>query len=367
MKAVQRKQQQNFSTEKIDLTINALQNTLSRMAEISAEHRGNKTEPLSEGHFEIELVNGLVKPKIQEAIDTTRKELLVAAEALSTKEFIQKGEQQIDFNNTAIRQRKSRIVEMNENPDILPASKPKKNIGTAGTVFLEIICWMAIVVDAIFGYKSFRENSLSTEKSIALTAFLIIPVIFTKFLFVPWVKRGFSKIDITLRALGVMAGMAILFYFLSSYRTNQSPSISVANPLEPVIQVNTWPQFIISYIVFLLVFFLYLFRWKASTQKKEQKKEVDSEQLLYTLHDEIRELIGQNKKIEEAINEKKNNLRSLSDYYHKTIQILTHIGDNAIARYKQTYAGYVKAIPDFFRKEHVITYDTDLNFITPKS
>lgn len=366
MRAIKVKEQYKFSTEKTDAATAKLHATVIPMAEIAAEHRAKKPNSISEGQFYIELIQGIVKPNIQEGIDVTRKELLVAAEALNTREVIANTEKKIEQNNTDIGHKRSKIVELLQGDPMPVYRKTKrKNIGRNLT---ELFCYVIAGADALFSFGNYRTAGFSTGISFAMASFVFSGIILSKILFIPWIQKTTSNKQGLLRRISALSVMAVFFYFISYYRAHGNVSVSLDPGVSQITSSTTsvWPQFIITYILFLLIFFFQLRNWKSASQDKAVAKEIETQDLIAVLTEEIEKLTQENFDGEAMIREKKADIRQLSDYYHKQIRILEHIGETAVAKYKKIYSSYVQTIPGFFMTEQKISYDTELTFISPE-
>lgn len=367
MKTLQQQKKLNFSTEKIDVVTSRIQATIIPMAEIAAEYRGKKLEPLSEEVFQIELLDGIVKPAIQEGINVTRKELQVAAEVLNTKELIQTKEKLIEQNSTTISNKKSKIVELSQGEQIQVFAKRKQK--SKSIRWVEMAFYTIAVIDGLFSYNNFRTAGFPKEVSGVMASFIVVAILIGRILFVPWIQKDVPQKVRQIRTCIAVGLLAIFFFFISYFRTQGASHISIDPSGLEIFQPSpsVWPQFIISYTLFLMVFFLHLFQWKSEDKLKEQKVKLDTENIVATLTEEIHDLNTQNEEARALINERKMQLRHRLDYYHKQVKLLEHIGEIAISRFKRVYTGYVKSIPPFFMTEQKISYDTDLSFYSPEN
>jgi len=353
--------QYNFQAKEIDAELNMLQFELEAIAQVQAKHDAQQRSLLTEAMYEIRLLQTIIAPKVQAAINVIREKLLVAAQVVGIQQMEIAARKKVEKARRDINEKELAVIEACKQREdhYVPLRKASlKNI-------LNISGFVIAVIDSVIAYGNFRTGSYSTVQATAMALSVFSLIYFTTNLITPWIKAAKTKASENLRAFTVCAIVFFCFLGIGMLRTeglNSVISVTVDASNELKVNHSPVPILLVSYGLFLCMFFIHQFYWQSEEQKNKEEQERLQYQNVAQLRAEILALIKEIKQIEKDLLERKDEVRQLYDYYNKLVLKAENIGVVAAGIYKRTFSLYSSTIPEFFQRQQQITYDKEINF-----
>jgi hypothetical protein len=355
-----------LSNQGIDNELAKLQYKLEATAKVQAKNDATHNIPITETLYEIKIQNTIIAPEVQNVINNVREKLLVASKVVATQQLEKESLKIIEKNRGEINEKEMAIIEINKNAKGYNAKSKRSSIKSLITLGGFVIAF----IDALIAYDSFRVGSFSTINAAAMSVALFGLIYFMTNLITPWVKKPNEVTVRNFRALTVCTVVFFIFLGISNLRADGLNS-AISLSINPNSQSNNiyspWPILSVSFGIFLCMFLIHQFYWKPKEEVEKELKEALDYKNVFKLEKEIIALKNQIKQTEEQLLKEKSETVILFDYYHKLVLKAENIGMLAQGIYKRTYCLYTTNIPDFFRFEQRINYDTEIKFFNPEN
>jgi hypothetical protein len=353
--------QNNFFNKEIDTDLCNLKYELEATAKVQAKHDAVQSIPITDSLYEVRLLSTIIAPKVQDVVNKIREKLLVASKITTTQQLEKTTIREIEKAKSEINEKELAIIEINKNK--LGFIESVNNTNLKNLINSTSLAMAGI--DALIANDSFREGGFSTISAAAMSLAVFGLIFFVTNLITPWVKKPHDATVRNFRALTICTVVFFIFLGISKLRAdglNSAISLSVNSNSQPQNTYSPWPILSVSFGIFLCMFLIHQFYWKSEEDlQKEQKDSLDYKNVI-KLEKEIGMLKNQIKQTEEVLIKEKNETVTLFDYYHKLVLKAVNIDKAAQGIYKRTYSLYTSNIPDFFRFEQIINYDTEIKF-----
>lgn len=357
----------NFHSAEIDTELNKLQFELEATAKVQAKHDAEQSGALTESLYEVRLLHTIIGPKVQACINVIREKLLVAAKVVGVQQLEIASRKKIEKTRTEINEKELAIIEVCKNGQVEQVPPGKARLKN----FINIAGLVIAGIDALVAYGSFRAGSFSTVQAAAMALAVFALIFFTTNLITPWIKKSKTAAVRNLKALAVCTIVFCAFLGISMLRAeglNNVINLDVNSDAfnQPQNTHSPLPILMVSYGLFLVLFIIHQFYWQNDAEKKKEQEAKLQFQNVTQLKAEIAALHKEIKQTETELQESKNEVRKLFDYYHKLVLKAEHIGIVAAGIYKRTFSLYRSEVPDFFHFEQRISYDKDITFFNPE-
>lgn len=343
-----------------------LNTELSDYCTIQAKHDALKKESTNEAVFRITIL-AYIRNKVQQAINETKKTLLIASNEFSARERNAEAEKQIAFKQAHCTQYRVRLAGLERKKAIHTPTRK-----SASQHWLTLAALVIGLCDGALAFDSFRQGGYSTVLTAGLSLGIAMFTALVPKIGVPWIARVANHRQRTLQTVLVLVAAFFVFYALGSIRaTGMNSHIDITIPADgsnnAVQTVSAWPIALVSYGLFTVLFLATLLFWKNNEDKQKQRECRDIEKEIAKTRQAIDTLQAEIAATEQGIIAQRHAVMQLCEYGKNAMQQAMDSGISALALYKQTFVAYANTVPECFNEDPGFSYDTSIDFFDTKN
>ncbi len=358
----------SYSHPEVEGLISTLNAHLNEdFAPLEGKQDGLREQTITETEFKVRVLD-YVKSTVQMSIDKVRHLLLPSSAFFNAKEAEELAKQKCTTKQFEINEKEQALIQLKRKEKNYTTDPFKKKYGR----YLFAVALVVGVADGCLAYGSFRQASYPIFLAITAAAAIAAVISAAHYAYCPWIKKAPTEFRKKIRVATVLGIAFIFFSFISHLRVEaaaQVVDISTGSDVlvQSVPHISQWAVCFISLTLFAAVFFMSLLLWKS---KDERVKDAEHDALCDQIQqgeDQIQKLKEDIIGIRNKVQEDKRQARDCYDYTSKAIERMRHIGENAIAIYKQIYAKYHNGVPVFFQESSQLVYEESFAFINPQT